>query len=268
MNRKTKTATRKTAQRPRASKPLQWSDVSRWLQWLDTSGFSMQWRRAHIDQRLVTIAPAFEGLIEGLQGYPHQVPSERQRAALAVAKQAVGTTTNPFDGDERRVLVVCDWMLRHALPLWLDRLPQWCSGDTSASRLRACAPLQWTHTIVEALSTLSPIWMWLGTAAQRGTEDEMPVISAVHKQCEAAMRVLAAALPATLGIHTEHDREAWICSQSLLLVEDRIHNRLDPSVAASVEQLVGVLLQVQPRDSQSSVAHRCQWKRPTRKAAA
>jgi hypothetical protein len=231
-----------------------------------------------VDARLVTIAPSFQGIIQGLRGYIHDGPSaERRQQLLSIARRAVGTTdAKSFHAeDTKRVLVVCDWMARCALPLWLDRLASWCSESAVARQLREATPLLWTVQIVEACHLVAPAWARLWRAVRvrdERTSDEIHAAtaarcSAVFENVNLVMNVLPAAilhaLPERRYGREDRDDEAWLTGSAIRLALGAHMSEVpDPIVMATVPQLVDVLLQVQPGDGPDSVAARCQWAAP------
>ncbi len=251
----------------RKTAPLNWGNIEFWERRLDEHGHDDPKKLRGVDVRLLTIAPAIEGLICGLKGYT-DTPTRRRLMLVGIARQAVGTfhPQGRSRGDMNRALVLCDWMLRCALPIWLDRLPNWCSAKDSAATLRALRAICWSCQIVQGLSTLAPAWAALSeNYRDRGTQAEREVIWEAARCADAAMRVIADALVVTMS-QSWHGQDSICRRVTRMAFNER--GEEDPAVVATIPALVKLLLEVQPGDSRSSVADRCVWARPSKKSVA
>jgi len=248
------------------TRPLAWLQVERWLAQLDRNGSTRG-----VDRRLLTLAPAFVGILHVATFYS-ELPAAQRATLLRIAKQALNTAS-PSDRLNHlvigRTLVMCDWMLRCALPLWLDRLPAWWSRgrENPARLLRSLTPLMWTQTIVDGVSALTPIWVTLesSVAQDRGTAQELAVVNAVRRQATHAMMVSTQALAHHQKPSYTHDE--WICGLAMWLLLDDTRKEHDAMVAKTLPALVDALLAVQSGDSRQSIADRCAWPMPLKQQA-
>lgn len=261
------TKARRTAKQKASS--IAWQSLERWL---DYGGSVQDWKKMRLDRRLYSIAPGIRGVLDGLKGY--DPPARRRAELLQIANHAVGT----FNGDcvhrwdLTRVRVVCDWMLRCALPVWLDRLPTWCAVDVSrggvevhhvkshAERLRALPSLQWSCVIADLMPGLSDIWVTLEDAVyHRGTAAERNVIRIAHVKTSEALEIVSRVLSRSLELELTEmkERDGWTCQMAMRVLRVGHAGEPDAAVAATVPQLIQLLLEVQPGDSQQSIADRC-----------
>lgn len=251
---------RRTASR---SKSITWPAIVRWHDRLDMYGRDAGKMRG-VDARLLTIAPAFEGVIGARLGlHADRRSAGQRREIVALAQRAIGTSSrDAVQWELERALVACDWMVRCALPLWIDRLPGAIAArQQMCADLRALRPTLWTQQLVEALSALSPHWIGLGEAHDRATAADRMAILPVHRHAETAMQTLALAITRTLR-YAAHGDDKWIVYRTLSLAEDC------PAVDATVPALLDVLFAVQPGDSRASLAARCKWPAPAKRAVA
>jgi hypothetical protein len=241
--------------------PFTWANIELLDRRLDTYGRDDPKKLRGVDRRLLTIAPAIESFVLGLKGYG-ETPAPRQAVILGIARRAVGTfePKSPRD-DMNRALVICDWMLRCALPIWLDPLPTWCRGKDAAEALRGLRAICWSHQIVLGISALSPAWAALrADYADRGTQRDREIVWQAADRATAAMRVLADALVISLDSVQSDRGQARLCKMAArLALSERGDENENAAVMKTVPALVGVLLDVQNGDSRSSVADRCVW---------
>jgi hypothetical protein len=252
----TKAAKPKKAKPARTSKPIAWQQLERWFR---VGGDPAEWKKAHLDARFLTIPPAVEGVLEALAGWSLEAADQQQ--AVNLATRALGTYDGQFPLSRRdvcRMLVVCDWALRSALPFWLDQLPTWCVDRSTGPRVRSHHPVLWACQIIDALMVLSPIWCTLEHAGDdRGTASERTIIRIVHRKTTEVLNALALALPARQDLGSGDDH-AWICYMAMRAMRDA-NDRPEPVLRAGVPALIGVLCDIRDGDSQQSIADRCVW---------
>lgn len=235
--------------------PLSWEQTERWLK----AGHDAEdWTRARVDPRFFSVPPAIEGVLGALA--LSATSKATQREIVAIANRAVGTYDERFPMTRRdieRLLVVSDWMLRCALPFWLDRLPLWCSARHAANALRVLSRLMWAGQLVDALAALRPVWLSLeNDQIDKGTADEREMIWFVHRKATRTMEVLSVAL--TRRLHFGREEDAWFVDMALR-ISDGPGPQMDPIIAATIPDLVNVLLAVRHGDSQRCIADRCVW---------
>jgi len=241
--------------------PITSAAIERWFEWLNTFGHEHEDpSRKKVDPRLIAIPPAIEGVLVGLRGYAARRPAARKIEIERMAKRAaVGLPADIYRRDRRRADVVCDWTLRCALPLWLDRLPAWCGARMCAASLRALSPTLWTQQIVDDLAVLSPAWRSLQADARDGTSAERAIIRNVHQRASSVMAALTAALDNSLresdGMPYADEYRCRRAMREMIFTGDD----WDKAIAKTLPGLVDVLLNVHPGDSQRSVADRCTW---------
>jgi hypothetical protein len=259
--RKTKSAARKNppTKRPKRAEPITLKRVERWL---EEYQYGFHDRQIGFDRRLMTVAPSIHAVLRGYR----RAQSCDGAFLVDAATRAVGTPYGDFGRDHRRRMVVCDWMIRGVLPIWLDRLPNWCAARTCADQLRRSSPFQWACQMVEALAVLAPAWASLDEAARdMGTASERASIHVARERATAAMRHASKSLAADLAEVHERNGDNWACH---MMVWEMVAG-LDGSVAAAtISDLLDVLIAVQPGDSQRSVADRCVWRLPAKRKAA
>lgn len=242
--------------------PLGWKQVQRWLDCEDLD----RWKRARVDGRLITIATAIKGLLEGVQGYGLP-PAARRAEIVRLAKQALGTHRGRR-ADEKRTMIVCDWITRCALPLWLDRLPAWCLARESAKTLRGLNELLWQQSIIDALAALSPVVIALERAQNdRATDADRLIVKVTHGKAQAALAMVARALSGWLSLNGAAD--PWICQMAMWhLLWDHSNGDHDATVKQTLPALMEMLVAVQDGESQQSTADRCKWPALPKKKAA
>lgn len=243
--------------------PITWTQVDRWLSWRDMYYEEGKTMRG-VDKRLLTIAPPFIGVLVGRRGYA-EAGKQKQVELLGIARRALESRGSTFAHADNRTRVVCDWMFRCALPLWLDRLPKWASGGAWARTIRETHPILWTANIVWAMNSLTPIWLYLdGAGRDRGTGDERIALNVAHEKSQEVMQVLSCAVTRALHFGQGSGDGSWLNQMAMRVVRGEGHED-DAAVASTVPQLVDVMLTVQPGDSLGSVGERCVWEVPSTK---
>lgn len=92
-----------------ARRPITWEAIAHWLDWLDKGGFNMAWKKARVDGRLITIAPALAGMISHVGEFRHSsAPMSSRKAAVAMATRSTGTYDAQYYFRENRINVVAD----------------------------------------------------------------------------------------------------------------------------------------------------------------
>lgn len=255
----------------KATRPLTWEAIKRWLDWQDSVGFNAHWKKARIDERLITIAPALAGMIEQAVGYLHaDVPASSRKRALAVAKRSIGTTTvDSWNVRDSRVKVVSDWMVRYAIPLWLDCSPRYIER---AKQLRALTPLLWQAQIVEAVYQLSAVQIALGRQRQYGTEHDRVIYEECYHVTSSALGVLTHVLGLALtgeaggSFPADRDHVTWISRRAIASVISATGPAaVNETIQGSLAELERVVRETSEGDSLDIVAARCAWQ-PARRS--
>jgi hypothetical protein len=246
-----------------ANSHVTWKALEHWCKWrlytdVDWRNPNLRKKPRQVDTRLLTVAPAFVGLFDAWKGYGGGTPSAAMiRLLVGMIRRAIGSydpAISPRQTDWARTRVVCDWMLRCALPIWLDR----SRAELEAERLRDLRPLLWTSNIVEALSVATPIWLDLQDEVDNGTADQR---QATHRSCqhaENAVGLLGQLL--TGSFRYRRPDEAWLCAMAAEIVYPR-HSweGHDAEILTTVPRLLDILFAVRELDSPRSVADRCDW---------
>jgi hypothetical protein len=269
-----KSRTTAVARRPKTAKPdrstrlsespLLWREVDRWLALPEDRS---QWRKANVDDRLFLVAPAFRGILKGLKAGAWAISPADRAVMLKLARRASPTATYAPASDLDRVLIVSDWMVRCALPLWLDRLPRWCEARKHGDTLRGLQEVLWTQQIVDAIAALSPLWISLKDAAtDRGTAQERRAVEVAHRQASIAMQVMSFALARQMN-QIDASRDGWTCENVMQLLRAHHYSERDATIMETFQAVIEVLLVVQHGDSRRSIADRCVWPMAKRRAA-
>lgn len=264
------------ARAKKAGRPLLWQQINRWL---DFGGDIHDWRKTRLDRRLFTIAPAFEGVMDGIMGYAHDVPAARQKQILSIATRALGTydAALHYRRDSLRRRVVLDWAVRSALPQWIERLPAWTlsclDGPTAfAQELRSHKKLLWVSEIGDVVHLLTKAWIRLEDDIKSWrTRDELALLVDVQERIGIILQMLTDTMAELFGAaHHSGNHDAWVCNRAVGAVVGRQLKSSATGAAvaamanalAMVPSLIEVLLAVDPADSQRGAADRCAWHEP------
>jgi hypothetical protein len=249
-----------------ANAALTWKALESWHTW---RGYDVHdWRNPrlrrtprHVDSRLFTVAPAFVGLFDAVIGYGAGAPSAAMmRLLIGMIQRAVGTydsSARPRQTDWRRTHVVCDWMVRCALPISFDGL----SHGAGAQVLRQLHPLQWPTAVVDAIATLTPMWVRFGAETAEGTAEHRQAAYWAGEQAGQVIGVLTQLLSASFR-YRPPDGD-WLCHMAGRALISRTQSDggddYHPEIVATVPRLIEILLTVREGDSQRNVADRCVW---------
>lgn len=255
----------KNATRPKDISHATIADVERWRKAIDGYGYEKAIARM---KRFAGVSPIGAGLLS------RNLLSPAETVKLFRRLPTDGTRDQwhrASDVETTRLLVCCDWLVHHVVPLAIDEfLPPWGNrgkGPAALSeRLRACTKTLWTQQIVQALNETFNVHAAIYDEARIGTNEENRDHRLVTLLTERAAQLLGHATQVCLGNNKGHDDSwthfRWMGSRILGLVDpywEKGWDGLRDLAKPSFPKLLATIIAVHGGDSRHYAAELCDW---------